>query len=181
MPSQYFEFTNSQLFEEEFEIQGRLGEGSFAKVYKCLERESGKTFAVKQLPLSQDFSETQTREEEKEIWKDLKHENIVTLHRTFKDNSSLLLVCEYMNGGSLFDEIVEQNVYSEEQARCIMKQVSKLKKLVIAVYYLLFNWKILHFLSVSQLSMIQMLEFHLWGLRTILPANSTIPFGNWNV
>ena len=125
MPSQYFEFSNSHLFEEEFEIQERLGEGSFAKVYKCVERESAKTFAVKQLPRCQDFSEMETREEEIEIWKDLKHENIVALHRTFKDNSTLLLVCEYMDGGSLFDEIVEQKVYSEEQARCIMKQVSK--------------------------------------------------------
>lgn len=111
------------MFKEDFEIQERLGEGSFAKVYKCLERNSGKTFAVKELVHDQHFAEMENVTEEVDIWKELKHENIVSLHRTFTDNSSLFLVCEYMDGGSLFDEIVGQKVYSEEQARFIMKQL----------------------------------------------------------
>ena len=126
MRSRYFESTNSQhKFEDEFEIQEPLGEGSFGKVYKCLEKASGKTFAVKELPRSQNFSEMKAIEDEIEIWKGLEHENIVSLHRTFEDDSSLYLVCEYMNGGSLFDEIVGHKIYSEEQARSIMKQVSE--------------------------------------------------------
>lgn len=112
------------MFKEDFEIQDRLGEGSFAKVYKCLERDSGKTFAVKELVHNQHFAEMENGTEEVDIWKELKHENIVSLHRTFTDNSSLFLVCEYMDGGSLFDEIVGQKVYSEGQARFIMKQVN---------------------------------------------------------
>lgn len=122
------------MFEDEFEVKELLGEGSFAKVYKCLERESGKTFAVKELTLGQDFSYREAIREEMEIWKDLQHENIVSLHRTFTDNSRLYLVCEYMDGGSLFDEIVGQKVYNEEQARSIMKQVRNFIQQLIFVF-----------------------------------------------
>jgi len=113
------------MFEKEFEIQEPLGEGSFAKVYKCIERATEKTFAVKELQRIPNFSEVEANEEEIAIWKDLKHENVVSLHRTFSNNSFLYLVCEYMDGGSLFDEIVGQKIYSEEQARSIMKQLLK--------------------------------------------------------
>jgi len=65
---------------------------------------------------------------EVEIWKGLEHENIVSLHRTFRDHSFMYLVCEHIEGGSLFDEIVGHKVYGEEQARNIMKQVSKTNK-----------------------------------------------------
>lgn len=133
MPSRYFE-RNSHMFEDEFEVKELLGEGSFAKVYKCLERESGKTFAVKELTLGQDFSYREAIREEMEIWKDLQHENIVSLHRTFTDNSRLYLVCEYMDGGSLFDEIVGQKVYNEEQARSILKQVRNFIQQLIFVF-----------------------------------------------
>ena len=111
------------MFEDEFEIQELIGEGSFAKVYKCLEKESGKTFAVKELHIGENYSDIEAVRKEVEIWKELEHENIVSLHRTFTDNSRLYLVCEYMDGGSLFDEIVGQKVYSEDQARSIIKQV----------------------------------------------------------
>lgn len=124
------------MFEEEFEIQELIGEGSFAKVYKCLEKESGKTFAVKELQIGQNISDMEAIREEMEIWKGLEHENIVSLYRTFTDNSCLYLVCEYMDGGSLFDEIVGQKVYSEEQARSIMKQVRTLdySTIVLVIY-----------------------------------------------
>jgi len=111
------------MFEEEFEIQKLIGEGSFAKVYKCLEKESGNVYAVKELQIGNEASDMKTIREEMEIWKSLQHENIVSLHRTFADNSSFYLVCEYLESGSLFDEIVGQKVYSEDQARSITTQV----------------------------------------------------------
>ena len=111
------------MFEEEYEIQRLIGEGSFAKVYKCLEKESGNIYAVKELRIGEEVSDMKTIREEMEIWKCLQHENIVSLHRTFADNSCFYLVCEYLESGSLFDEIVGQKVYSEEQARSITAQV----------------------------------------------------------
>ena len=111
------------MFEEEYEIRELIGEGSFAKVYQCLEKESGKTFAVKKLQIGQKSSDMEAIREEIEIWKGLQHENIVSLHRTFTENSCFYLVCEYLDSGSLFDEIVGQKVYNEKQARSIMTQV----------------------------------------------------------
>ena len=122
----------SRCFQDEFEIQDFIGEGSFGKVYKCLERTSEKTFAVKELPRSQALS-METFDNEVEIWKGLEHENIVSLHRTFRDHSFMYLVCEHIEGGSLFDEIVGHKVYGEEQALNIMKQVSKTNKTFLAL------------------------------------------------
>lgn len=136
------------MFEEEFEIQEPIGEGSFAKVYKCIEKESGKTFAVKELQIGQNFSDMEAIREEMEIWRGLEHENIVSLYRTFTDNSCLYLVCEYMDGGSLFDEIVGQKVYSEEQARSIMKQV---RTLYFSITFLVIIFNILHLIRILYL------------------------------
>ena len=111
------------MFEEEYEIQELIGEGSYAKVYKCLEKESGNIYAVKEIQIGQKVSDVEAIREEMEIWKGLQHENIVSLHRTFTDNSCFYLVCEYLDSGSLFDEIVGQKVYTEEQARSVMTQV----------------------------------------------------------
>ena len=111
------------MFEEKFEIQEFLGQGSFAKVYRCKEKDSGKVFAVKEIRRSRDFSEMEAIKKEVEIWQGLEHSRIVTLHRVFKNKSSMFLVCECVDGGSLFDEIIGQKFYSEEQARSIVKQV----------------------------------------------------------
>lgn len=111
------------MFEEEYDIQELIGEGSYAKVYKCSEKESGNIYAVKELQIGEKVSDIEAIREEMKIWKGLQHENIVSLHRTFTDNSCFYLVCEYLDSGSLFDEIVGQKVYTEGQARSIMKQL----------------------------------------------------------
>lgn len=111
------------MFEEEYDIQELIGEGSYAKVYKCSEKESGNIYAVKELQIGEKVPDMEAIREEMKIWKGLQHENIVSLHRTFTDNSCFYLVCEYLDSGSLFDEIVGQKVYTEGQARSIMKQV----------------------------------------------------------
>jgi len=45
------------MFEEEYEIQKLIGEGSFAKVYKCLEKESGNIYAAKELQIGKEVSD----------------------------------------------------------------------------------------------------------------------------
>ena len=122
MPSRYFE-RDAHVFKDEFEIQELIGEGSFAKVYRCQEKQSGKIFAVKEIRLDEGFSFSEAVREEMEIWKDLQHENIVSLHQTFQGNSSVHFVCENVDGGNLFDEILGHSIYSEQQARSFIKQV----------------------------------------------------------
>ncbi|KAJ7358642.1 hypothetical protein OS493_022074 [Desmophyllum pertusum] len=61
-----------------------LGRGTFAKVYKCTEKASGKEFAAKIVRFTKgnqdDLKKVAT---EAEIWRTVRHKNIVTLYKTF--------------------------------------------------------------------------------------------------
>lgn len=103
-----------------------LGEGSFAKVFRCVEKDSGKSYAAKELDCHGDDEYKVKILQEAEILRDLRHENIVTLHQAFTEGDKIYLVMELVDGGSLFDEIISQTVYSEKQALRITKQVGKI-------------------------------------------------------
>ena len=53
----------------------------------------------------------------------LDHPNIVKILDTFQTDHSLLIVMELVQGGDLFDRIVERGRYSEESARLLMAKV----------------------------------------------------------
>lgn len=94
------------MFEEEYDIQELIGEGFYVKVYKCLEKESGNIYVVKELQIGEKVLDMEVIREEMKIWKGLQYENIVFLYRIFMDNLCFYFVCEYLDSGSLFDEIV---------------------------------------------------------------------------
>lgn len=113
---------SSENMLEKFELLDLLGEGAFAKVFKCMEKESKRFYAAKKIDFHEDNQVM--IENEIEVLKGLRHENIVSLHTSFSDGSSYFVVMEYVDSGNLFDEIIGQAVYSEQQACRIIKQVS---------------------------------------------------------
>ena len=70
-----------------------------------------------------------TPEEEKSfkyeinILKQLDHPNIIKLYEIFEDQNRYYLITELCKGGELFDEIINQGVFSENIAAGIIKQV----------------------------------------------------------
>lgn len=113
--------------QDTFDFFEVLGEGSFAKVFRCVDKDSGNSYAAKELDCHGDDEYKAKIEQEVEILKDLRHENIVTLCRSFTEGDKIYLVMELVDGGSLYDEIITQTVYSEKQALRITKQVCKNK------------------------------------------------------
>lgn len=109
---------------EKFDFLEVLGEGAFAKVYKCVEKETQRVFAAKKIDFHGDKEYRVRIEHEVEILKGLRHDNIVSLHTSFSDGVSFYVIMEYVDGGNLFDEIVGRTVYTEKQACRIIKQVS---------------------------------------------------------
>ena len=60
---------------------------------------------------------------EARILKNLSHPNIIKLHDIFENDRELCLVMELVDGGELFDYLVDNGPCSEPTARCIMRQL----------------------------------------------------------
>ena len=110
--------------EEDFRIQELLGEGSFAQVYKCVETKSQTVFALKEFDTKhKDFDENVVQQEIT-VWSDVIHENIVRLYASFTTGAYMYFVLEYVEGGCLFNQMLQRHKYSEKDAANIIKQVN---------------------------------------------------------
>ena len=100
---------NFRNIKETYKIEGTIGKGSFATVKKAKHRETGTRFAVKVLTKKkmseEDLLSLQT---EIEILKLIDHPNVVKLIDVFEDERHYCLVMEFMEGGELFEEILER-------------------------------------------------------------------------
>lgn len=54
-----------------------------------------------------------------------KHPNIVTLYDIFITDTELQLVLELLQGGELFDRMVEKGPYSEQEASYHIRQIGR--------------------------------------------------------
>ena len=112
-------------FGTRFEVQEFLGRGTFASVYKCVERNSGRHFAVKRMQVNanDNLADANGIVNEVEIWKTAQHRNIVALFATFSQGDEFSIVMELVQGTTLFDEIINQREFCEKQACCVVQQV----------------------------------------------------------
>jgi serine/threonine protein kinase len=90
------------LSEERITLGGLLGQGGFAKVYKC--ELDGQTAVAKIIDSDKINDEmTYLLTNECTIWARLSHPNIVSFYGMASTANSLFLVCEFFPGGSLLE------------------------------------------------------------------------------
>lgn len=58
------------------------------------------------------------------VLKTLNHPNIIHLEDTFETPDRIYIVMEMMNGGELFDYVVEKGTLSEEEASLIIRKIT---------------------------------------------------------
>ncbi|CAG8436297.1 3034_t:CDS:2 [Diversispora eburnea] len=75
----------------------KLGEGTYATVYKGKEQRSGEIVALKEIHLDSEEGAPSTAIREISLMKELKHANIVKLKDVIHTESRLMLVFEYMD------------------------------------------------------------------------------------
>lgn len=114
--------THQEPFDQDFEIQEFLAQGTFAKVFKCVERKTGCTFAVKAFHAEDNHFDKEQINSEIDVWRALQHRNIVSFHKPFYERNSVWVVLEFVKGKTLFDEIVNGKEFTEEGSRIIMQQ-----------------------------------------------------------
>ena len=94
-----------------------LGEGASAIVRKGIKKDSGETYAIKIIDKSQmGENELESLYNELKIMSIIDHPNIVRVYEYYECHGVVFIVMELMNGGELFDKIVEYEHYTEKQA-----------------------------------------------------------------
>ncbi|ETW06233.1 CAMK/CAMK1 protein kinase, variant 1 [Aphanomyces invadans] len=109
-------------FEANYTLGKKLGEGTFSVVKEGIQKATGKKFAIKCIKksgLSQE--DLDALHEEIDILKKMEHPNIMTLFEVYTEAQYYYLVTEFMEGGELFDRIVEKTFYTEKEARDLVQ------------------------------------------------------------
>lgn len=112
-----------RAFGQDFEMKDFIAQGTFAKVFKCVERKTGHDFAVKAFENEDENFDPKVIDNEVDIWRTLQHRNIVSLYKRFHERSRVWVVLELVSGKTLLDEILNQIVFPEEESRNIILQV----------------------------------------------------------
>ena len=99
-----------------------LGVGNYAEVFECIEKATGRHFAVKCL------KDKQLQSDDKEglaveisLLRQLRHENIISLQDYFLDGGVHYVIVDLLQGGELFAQIIEQERYSEVDGRRVVR------------------------------------------------------------
>ena len=96
------ELTNFMKIEEFFKFKEKIGEGHFGVVKKCIEKSTGKEYAVKIMNKNKiKEKDLNFLIQERNYMCLVKHPNIVSLVRDFEDEKYIYFVMEYFKGGDL--------------------------------------------------------------------------------
>ena len=116
---------NEDSVLKKYNLQTVIGEGSFSKVFRIENRQTGEYFALKITDKAKSLeSGMPCYKRELAILKRARHQNIITLHEVFHSNSKLYLILELASGGNLFDRISSSGAYNEPLAQRTLSMIT---------------------------------------------------------
>ncbi|TDH13538.1 hypothetical protein EPR50_G00033900 [Perca flavescens] len=107
--------------KEVFDFIGKMGSGSFSEVFMVREKKTGQVYAMK--CLRKKHLAHSNLENEVNILRRIKHENVVGLEDFYESRTHYYLVMQLVSGGELFDRILDKGVYTEKDASTVIQQV----------------------------------------------------------
>ncbi|MBZ3870470.1 Myosin light chain kinase family member 4 [Sciurus carolinensis] len=85
-----------------------LGGGRFGQVHKCEEKATGLKLAAKIIKTRGPKDKEEVKNEIS-VMNQLDHVNLIQLYDAFESKNDIILVMEYVEGGELFDRIIDEN------------------------------------------------------------------------
>ncbi|KAK2507642.1 hypothetical protein MC885_003845, partial [Smutsia gigantea] len=111
--------------EKHYEAGRVLGDGNFAVVKACRHRETRQAYAMKIIDKSKLRGKEDMVDSEILIIQSLCHPNIVKLHEVYETEAAVYLIMEYVQGGDLFDAIIESVKFPERDAALMLVDLCK--------------------------------------------------------
>ncbi|XP_026793183.1 myosin light chain kinase 3 isoform X2 [Pangasianodon hypophthalmus] len=144
------------------EPNGLLGGGRFGQVHKCAELSSGLTLAAKIIKVK-GMKEREEVKNEIGMMNQLNHVNLIQLYDAFESRTNLTLIMEYVEGGELFERIVNEHYHlTELDAIVFMRQICEGVQYLHQQYILHLDLKPENILCVSSTSnQIKIIDFGL--------------------
>ncbi|XP_057700082.1 serine/threonine-protein kinase DCLK2 isoform X1 [Corythoichthys intestinalis] len=109
---------------KKYDIGKVIGDGNFAVVKECVERSTGKEFALKIIDKTKCCGKEHLIENEVSVLRRVKHPNIILLVEEVDTPTQLCLVMELVKGGDLFDAITSSTKYTEKSAGVMVRHLA---------------------------------------------------------
>lgn len=107
----------TENIKDAYKFEMILGEGAFGKVIKARNLESNDTVAIKAIGKDNlDAEDVNNLMTEITVLDKIDHPNIVKMIEAYENDKNYYIILELMDGGELFDRIVENECYSEKLA-----------------------------------------------------------------
>jgi len=107
--------------DDYYTIGTKIGKGAFSTVYEGTQKSTKLSFAIK--AINKKFIKQKLLEREIEIMTKLHHSNILHCEEIFETETFIYLILEMIKGGELYDKIVDEGEYSEEETKLIVLQI----------------------------------------------------------
>lgn len=109
-------------FHQIYKYAGEIGKGANGVVFRALHTPSNTLRAIKVLQIPSDTPLAYSPKEI-EILKSLDHPNVVRIYEACREKDIYYCVSEYCEGGSLFERILKEGVFSEGRCKALIEQV----------------------------------------------------------
>ncbi|KFP06272.1 Serine/threonine-protein kinase DCLK2, partial [Calypte anna] len=125
--------SGSSTILEKYKVGKVIGDGNFAVVKECIERSTGKEFALKIIDKAKCCGKEHLIENEVSILRQVKHPNIIMLIEEMDTPTELYLVMELVKGGDLFDAITSSTKYTERDGSAMVYNLASALKYLHAL------------------------------------------------
>lgn len=114
---------SSKKFGDSYVLGEELGSGAFSVVKLAIKKDPSQMKTAVKVISKKKLSEEDINSliTEINILSVLNHPNIIKLYETFEEGNDYFIVTELVEGGELFDRIVEKSHYTEKESRDLIK------------------------------------------------------------
>jgi len=111
-----------------YDIKKELGAGTFATVKLGVLKKTGQPYAIKIIDKATLQENRDALLTEISILKQVDHRHVINLKEIFETRKKLYLVMDVLDGGELFDRIVENGTFSERDASDLSRSIIEATK-----------------------------------------------------